>query len=151
MFLDLAYYEPQPHRRDIIRVETAEQITAFAEITANNWDPPDVQVVEFYRRVSDSLLTGKTRIDLYLCYQEGRPVAAIELCPTDAVVAGIYSLSTLADFRRRGIGTSMVTFALNRLKTLCYAGVVLAASSDALGLYQQLGFRKVTTYHEFNL
>lgn len=149
MCLDLGTYEPKTPEGAIRRVQTLEELQAFAEVTSLNWSPPDVHVLTYYKRVAPSLLSGSGGIELYCYYLEGRAVSVLELFPSDAVTAGLYNLSTLASFRGRGIGTAMMRFALNRLKELGFERAVLQASEDGVDIYKRLGFKELTRFYEF--
>ena len=73
---------------------------------------------------------------------EGKPVGETALC-CGADVAGIYDVTVLEEFRRRGIGTALVQAALRQARQLGYAAAVLAASGMGLGVYARLGFREI--------
>ncbi len=61
----------------------------------------------------------------------------------------IYGLATLPNYRGRGVGSALFSFALNQAKELEYKKVVLQASEEGIGIYQKMGFRVVTRFYEF--
>jgi ribosomal protein S18 acetylase RimI-like enzyme len=62
---------------------------------------------------------------------------------------GFYALATLENYRGKGIGSAVMTFALNKAKMLGYRNVILQASEDGIKIYQKLGFEIKTVYYEF--
>jgi GNAT superfamily N-acetyltransferase len=75
-----------------------------------------------------------------IAYYEEKPVGVGMLLCCNGT-AGIYELGTLAQARRRGIGTTLC-IALHELALeLGYPGTVLAASAMGLSVYEKLGYR----------
>ncbi len=71
--------ELSPGGLQIRRVHTAAQLQDFAQITAANWTPPDVEVLRFYELAAPALLANDAAIWLYVGYLGEVPVAAAEL------------------------------------------------------------------------
>ncbi|HEX5167862.1 MAG TPA: GNAT family N-acetyltransferase [Cyclobacteriaceae bacterium] len=78
-----------------------------------------------------------------------KTVAVIEMFPSDEATVGLYGLATRREFRGKGIGSAMMTYALNKAMTLGYENVILQASPDAIGIYKRYGFKVVTRYYEY--
>jgi GNAT superfamily N-acetyltransferase len=55
-------------------------------------------------------------------------------------------LATLADQRGKGIGSVMLTYALNLAQSLGYKNAVLQASQDGIELYKKMVFQTFTQY-----
>jgi len=73
----------------------------------------------------------------------GKPVGETAVF-TGAGVAGIYGVTVLEKFRRRGIGTALVHKALTFAREdLSLHAAVLAATGMGQGVYERLGFREV--------
>lgn len=121
----------------------------FAEVISLNWTPADHNVLKYFRETAASYLEPGNGISLALYYQDDKPVAVIELFPSDKGTLGIYGLATLASYRGKGIGSAMMDFALNRVKADQYKVAVLQASEDGINIYEQYGFRTVTDYFEY--
>lgn len=77
----------------------------------------------------------------YLGIYHGKPVVTATCFFSDGVV-GVYWVSTLTEFRGRGIGRGMMDFILKDALDAGYRVAILQASSDGLPLYQNLGFRE---------
>ena len=144
MALELATAAPGPPAPEGVEVReaaTPEDIGAFARINAENWDPPDPAVEEFYREAATRLLDGDTPQRIFVARRDGKPAAALELTLSGGV-GGIYNLSTRIDHRRRGIGAALIDRACRRAADLGLKTVVLQASSAGASLYRSLGFRE---------
>ena len=130
-------------------ITTPEQLSDYAHVIAANWTPLDKNVMAYFKLAETSLLDKHNNILLAAFYQDDKPVSVLEIFPTDGQTAGLYGLATLADYRGKGIGSALLTFALNKVKTLGFRHIALQASEDGLGIYKRLGFKIYTTYHEF--
>ena len=89
------------------------------------------------------------RNGLLIYKYKGQALGTVELFPTDDKTIGIYGLATLANHRGQGIGSALMTYALNLANDQGYQQVVLQASADGEGIYKKLGFTPYTTYFEF--
>jgi ribosomal protein S18 acetylase RimI-like enzyme len=76
----------------------------------------------------------------YLGSREGQPVAVSQLFQ-GAGVAGIYSVATVPEARRRGYGAAVTLAALRDARALGYRAAVLEASSMGFPVYERMGFR----------
>lgn len=139
---------PRPAGLEVKRVRTPEALREFARISAANWTPPDPFVLRFYELAAPALLADDCPQWLYLGELDGVPVATAEATRTrDA--AGLYNISTLTAFRRRGIGTVMTAAPLLDARADGIPLGVLQAASDGVGVYRRLGFRAYGTFTEF--
>jgi GNAT superfamily N-acetyltransferase len=152
MLLDLQAYVPAsaPHHANIRPVSALPDIMDSAGIVARNWRPPDSNVITYYARVAPAILAGNSGVFIYLYYHEASPVASIQMLLSEETTAGIYNLSTLGEYRGRGIGTALMTYALNQAQKLGCRYAVLQASEDGPGIYQRLGFEVITYYSELH-
>lgn len=151
MLLDLHQYQPTEHplHANIQLVQTEATIRDFAEVIACNWTPPDEHVRTYYRRTAGLYLEQQTEIRLAVYYEARQPGGVVELFSSGPATAGIYGLATLADFRGRGIGNALMSYALTLAKKLGYQQCILQASADGIGIYRKLGFEVATVYYEY--
>jgi GNAT superfamily N-acetyltransferase len=136
--------------KNIKKAVTSEQVQEYAQIVAQNWQPPDENLIAYYTAASQAILTPNLQASLYVYYHSGKPVAAIELFVSDKQTAGIFNLSTLVAYRGQGIGTAMITYVLNKAKQQGYSFAVLQASDDGIGIYKKIGFTTETYFYELH-
>jgi ribosomal protein S18 acetylase RimI-like enzyme len=79
---------------------------------------------------------------------EGRPVASSGLM-LGGGIAGIYSVSTAARLRGRGIGAAMTSAAMLRARELGYRVAMLGSAPKAVPLYRRIGYRRVCTVNTY--
>jgi len=87
-------------------------------------------------------------VQLFTARLDGRPVGTSVAIRTGEV-AGVYAVGTLADARRRGIGTAASWAAVGAGSAWGCDTIVLQASDMGLSLYTSIGFRTVVTYATF--
>jgi ribosomal protein S18 acetylase RimI-like enzyme len=75
----------------------------------------------------------------YLASFEGNPVATASTLFANGV-AGIYTVSTMENARRRGIGTAITLNALIQARRRGYQIAVLSSSDSGYQIYRRLGF-----------
>lgn len=88
------------------------------------------------------------RSSSYVGYVEGKPVATSTRITTGDV-AGIYFVSTLPEFRRRGYGQSMTWRAIEDGQSAGCALSYLQASEMGRPIYERMGFRFFEEYSEW--
>jgi GNAT superfamily N-acetyltransferase len=152
MILRLSDYIPiesakHPH---IHVVDNLTKLDNFSKVLAANWSPPDPHVIAYYQATADYYLNHANGSTLYTYYHDKKPIATVELFETDTDTIGIYGLATLEDARGQGIGSALMTHALNTAKERGFKQVVLQASESGIGIYKKLGFKACTTYMEFS-
>ena len=151
MVLELASYRPAVNElhHSIREIKETQEFKDYASVIAANWNPPDQHVVSYFSSGGQHLLNKSNNITSLAFYENRRPISVLEMFPSDHETTGIYGLATLENVRGRGIGSAMMTYALNRAKWMGYKYVVLQASEDGFRIYEKLGFDVVTTYHEY--
>ena len=140
--------ELSPDGLRIERVRTEEQLRAFARIVAANWTPPDPQVMRFYTRAAPVLLEPDAPLRFYVGYLGDVPVAASELTVGGGVV-GLYSICTLAAYRRRGFGGALTLRPLLDAREEGQRTGILQAAPGAVGIYARVGFAPFGEYTEY--
>lgn len=163
MYLPLAdaeLEEPAPTPGlDIRVVRDAAGVADFASVLAANWNPPDGEVLRFYRRAILALCSPGCPATLLVAYLDGQLAAAAEVYRTASGypaaggathrdVAGVYNVCTLDAFRRRGFGTAVTRAALLHARQAGCRHAVLQASGDGYRVYARLGFRDVGRFVE---
>jgi len=117
-----------------------------------NLIPNDAAAInEFYTKAAPFILDPNSRLKLFVGLYEETPAATSALFLSDNV-AGVWDVTTLQKFRRKGIGTDMTLHALKHAKDLCNCNIgVLTASADGEGVYRKIGFRKIKEFRIANV
>ncbi len=151
MLLNLDNYKPvqNTNHENAVIGNDVKLIQDYAEVVAKNWTPTDLTVLEYYSKTTSTILNSNS-VKHSIYYQENKPVSVIELFSSNDKTVGLYGLATLENYRGKGIGTALLTFALNKCKELGFSNVILQASEDGFGIYKKLGFKIYTEYYEFS-
>jgi ribosomal protein S18 acetylase RimI-like enzyme len=96
-------------------------------------------VLCYYRNVAEAALYAECPIRLFIGYESAKPVATAEVT-FGCGAAGIYSVATLEDYRRRGFATAIVSHALSAAKHEGLGLAFLQSSERNAGIYERLGF-----------
>ena len=147
-FEDYQFVENINHL-NIRQVNDEESLITYANVIAENWTPTDQNVLKYYEQTSSQYLDASNQIKLFIYYHEGEPASCVEVFPTDSETVGFYGFATLEKYRGKGIGTTLLTFALNIAKELGYKNAILQGTEDGLNIYKKFGFKDYTTYYEF--
>ncbi|MBO4405109.1 MAG: GNAT family N-acetyltransferase [Alphaproteobacteria bacterium] len=136
---------------EIELVSNAELLQDFITVY-KNLIPNDANAIEkFYKEAAPFILDPNSRLKLFVGFYEGMPVATGALFLQDNI-AGVWDVTTLPKFRRKGIGTDMTLYALKYAKDSRNYGIgVLTASSDGESIYQKIGFRKIKEFRIANV
>ena len=130
-------------------VRNGAELAAYADVNHRNWDPPDTRVTAFFAAAAGRVLRADSPF-LYVIGEApgGEIVAAGEGCLTGSTV-GLYGISTLAAWRRRGYAAAICTAILAEAATRGARVAVLQASDDGAGLYRRLGFQEIGRCTEY--
>lgn len=140
--------QPSPGGLEIQRVSTSDQLEDFARIIGATQGSPDPHVLRFYDLAAPTLLSGESPLWLYVGYLEEVPVATAEVT-LGGGVAGLYNVSTLPAYRRRGYGTAITLRPLLDARAQGYRAAILQASAEGVSIYTRLGFEpfgQITEY-----
>jgi GNAT superfamily N-acetyltransferase len=122
--------------------------TWFATLLQSFGATPDEQTLEaaatVYTYLSNDSLSGW---HLYLARLGSRPVGtgALHLGST----AGLYSVGTIAEARRWGVGTALTTRALTDANSAGQGIATLTASGLGARLYRAIGFKEYCRFREY--
>ncbi|MGH2972078.1 MAG: GNAT family N-acetyltransferase [Gaiellaceae bacterium] len=121
--------------------DLAERVAIHREV----WDPSRVTEVS-YASVMASW-PYRASLDCVVEAADGRFAAYALAWPDDANRVGLFEpVGTRAEFRRRGLGTAVCTFALQRLhEEGLREAIVLCETEEACALYESVGFRRHAT------
>jgi ribosomal protein S18 acetylase RimI-like enzyme len=132
-------------------VDNAKRVGDFIRIY-QELIPHDASAIEmFFERASEHILNPESLLKLFVGYFQDQPTATSALF-IDENTAGVWDVTTLSKFRRRGIGTDMTLAALfYAFDNFGRRAGVLTASKDGEPVYLKIGFQKVKDFHVFNI
>ena len=133
---------PEPLR--IERVRRGAQLEAFARVAA----PGDAEAVRFYRQTAAAALAPDCPLRFYVGLIGDHAVATSEVTLT-GTIAGIYNVSTLPEYRRRGFGTAMTARPLLEARSDGAERAILQATAAGASIYRRIGFRPYGTLTEY--
>lgn len=145
--LDLSKELPtqqEPVHIKIKKVESIKDLQAFTSLAAVFALTP--KATQQWLDLNIALLQKNKQINFLAFYHE-IPVGTVTLA-TEGPYVSIWNLVTLAEYRKRGIGTALVQAALQEAKSLkCdHAMAILMPKGMASGIFAKLGFKDVIEF-----
>lgn len=153
MTLDLAKAPadvPLPAGTTIRKVETPDDLAAFAGVLAGLADPPDESVRSFFERAGEVVLQPGCPMRFFVAEVEGVPAAVSELF-LGGGVAGVHMVATADAYRRRGLGMALTWRALDEGRRAGFEVGALQASQEGQPVYEKLGFTACGVFVEYAL
>jgi GNAT superfamily N-acetyltransferase len=135
-----------PPQFSVIPVQDWEMLRTWADVFMVGFGLPEAWRADFYTLTADLGLDLPIRN--YLGYLGDRPVATAVLFLA-AGVAGVYSVSTVPEARRKGIGAAMTLAALRDAREMGYRIGILQSSLLGFHVYERLGFRHLCNLDNF--
>jgi ribosomal protein S18 acetylase RimI-like enzyme len=118
---------------DIFLVQDEKDLFCWCEV---------VSKVLFANKIIDSKLFGSNKeMDLVMAKIEDEVIATSLVFYDNQNVAGIYMVSVLPEYRRRGIGELLMNFSLKIALQKRVSEVVLQSTNAGLELYKKMGFQ----------
>jgi ribosomal protein S18 acetylase RimI-like enzyme len=142
-----------PSNLVVRRVRSVRELTDFSHLFAANWDPPDQSAVIFYEHAGSVLLNEDCAMKLFIGYLDGQAVSGSELFVSQGErgekVAGLYSMATRREFRRRGIGSVLAWTGAREAQREGISTMTSQSSDEGKGVYTRLGFRACCHFTEY--
>ena len=137
MAVDLALLgsAPEVSGLELRRVVTNEDYERWKETVAAGFKLP-LNVAQLFQKPKDD------SVRFYTALLDGQPVGTTAMVIVNGV-PGIYCVSTLPEFRRRGIGAVLTTLPLLDARAEGYQMATLQSSVMGYPIYTKLGFREV--------
>lgn len=129
----------------IVTIHTEEELRAFKQVFVSEYNLPEELANAFTGAFT---FDPDGRMRYFLAYLNDVPVGTA-LTFTTGDVSGIYTVATLKEFRRRGIGRALVGHVLQDMQDAGSKLAVLQASTMGQTIYRQHGFEEELTIHLF--
>lgn len=131
--------ETIPSHLRIKTISTKEDLKVFSTIAGLGMNPA---TIEQFQTLNAAGMKYREQVH-FLALLDGIPVGTATLS-TSHSSAGIWSLATLPEYRKRGVGTALVSAAMAEAKKLEYNQVmaILMPKGMAWGIFTKLGFKE---------
>lgn len=153
MALPLNRWTPEgntPEGLRIVPVRTAAELSAYADVLAANWNPPDEDVKRLYKAAEQVLFQEVAPMRLFVGFAGEVPVVSGELFLSEGGnTAGLHMISTREAFRRRGFGGAMTAALLQAGQGAGASLAVLQASDEGEPVYRRQGFEQCGLFVEY--
>lgn len=145
MVLNLEEYQIEAYPANIqaVKVNTPEELNRWAQVASKSFSTVVKELEAFF----DPLIKIAGVVP-FLIYDDGVPTST-SLVYCDNHIAGIYSMSTLEQFRRKGLGRIALQACLDEAKKSRITVAVLYSSSMGLPLYKKSGFQITQVLQEY--
>jgi GNAT superfamily N-acetyltransferase len=129
------------------RAENRSDLEAASQIRRSIFDlPPDTIFSYFEDMASDWLRNEQVR--LYLACSKDGPPASIGALILGEGYPGVYVMTTLPEWERKGLGSAILDRILRDAENNGHAMIFLTASAKGFPLYQKFGFEHLFDYQE---
>lgn len=131
------------------KVNSLLQLKDFSEVIVKIGGNSEV-FSKIYSKLPSVLYQSAACFEMYVGYLNNAPVVT-GILVLHANVGGIYYIATVPDQRKKGYGTAMMEYLIQRAKDQEYHMATLQASGEGKMLYQRLGFKEVCTFKEYSM
>ncbi len=131
---------------EIRHVDSAQILRDFRAVGSTSFHVPPA----WFAEVFDEGFGARAPFACIVGYREGVPVATAASVPSSGAI-GLYNIATAPEYRERGYAEAITRHAVeSALRENGAAQLVLQSTSQALTLYERMGFRAVTRISAFN-
>ena len=141
LLADLGVLPLQEPAAIVRRVENQEDLALWQEVTFAGFDFSQGDRTSYDRFAGAFSLGPDSSQKAFLAFDGGRPVAASLLFLANQA-AGLYFITTLGEYRRRGIGRELVLATMRHARAAGARYASLQSSPDGLTVYEQAGFKE---------
>lgn len=125
----------------IRQVGNQKELALWKEVTFAGFDFPKGDRTSYDRFTGAFSLDPGSSQKAFLAFDGGKPVAA-SLLFLAGNAAGLYFITTLGEYRRRGIGRELVLATLEHARAAGARFASLQSSPDGLRVYEKAGFKE---------
>ncbi|OGP90972.1 MAG: hypothetical protein A2031_04410 [Deltaproteobacteria bacterium RBG_19FT_COMBO_43_11] len=138
---NLAIEEKIPNNIQISPVKDKKDLLIWEDISFRGFEMHQRARAQYGAFVSFFDLGNQSLQKFFLAYWDGKPVAT-SLLFTHNNTAGIYYVSTLPDYRNKGLGLLITQAAMQAAKESGFKNVILQASPLGAKVYIRAGFKE---------
>jgi len=132
------------------RVENKNDLELWRDVSFSGFEFPAETRRQYEHFTKSFDLHPDCPHQLLLAFANDRPVATSILFLTGKA-AGIYFVTTLAEYRKKGIGLALTQATLQRAKEAGVRHATLQSSPDGLHVYEKAGFKEYCRADIFSL
>jgi GNAT superfamily N-acetyltransferase len=133
-----------PNGVEICPVQSQQDQADWLNIFMEGFDEPELARPDVELILAGSLNQTESTYEYFLARWEGKPCSISTLFCTEHA-AGIYSVTTLPEYRGRGLGTALTVTAMKSARAAGYSEAMLFATPSGYLVYKRLGFETVST------
>ena len=133
--------DPRDTSLHIMQISNKEELFLWEEISFTGFDFPTETRQQYHQFVGTFNLSPDSPQKFFLACLNGKPVAT-SLLFLHENAGGLYFVSTLAEYRKKGIGLDLTLATMRRAKQAGARFATLQSSPDGLRVYQQAGFKE---------
>ncbi len=142
--------DPRDASLTIMQVTNREELFLWEKVSFSGFDFPSKTRQQYNQFVGTFNLLPDSPQKFFLAWWNGKPVAT-SLLFLHKKAAGIYFVSTLAEYRKKGIGLALTDETMRRAKHAGARFATLQSSLDGLHVYQQAGFKEYCRVDVYSL
>lgn len=132
------------------RVRNQEDLNIWKDVSFAGFDFPAETSGQYHRFVNTFDLRADSPQRFFLAYANGQPLATSLLFLTQNT-AGIYFVTTLAEYRKKGIGLELTQAMMRYAKISGARYATLQSSPDGLRVYQKAKFKEYCRVDVYSL
>jgi predicted GNAT family acetyltransferase len=144
MAMDLSHLSPDftiPEFLTITRVKSKDELKLWCDVCKLGYPVTDADAEAFLSSFGCVGFDPNAPFQSYVGWVDGKPVATSTGYFAKDGIVGIYCVSTLEEYRGRGIARAMTAFPMLEAKKRGYSGAVLHSTNIGHGVYQNIGFQ----------
>ena len=151
MYLDLEELEDEAQTDiEIKEVDSQDLLYQWAKVIVEGWWSGTKAKIDSLYQMYRNFYQDTENFRVYVALIDGKVVGSAMAYFGEEVV-GLYLISTLPEYRKRGIGRELTTRPLRDAREKGCTGAVLQATKEGEKLYSKIGFEEVFNYQIYFL
>lgn len=145
MAAELTTQSSRPSGNTAITIHTVtspSDLAVWEDVSFGGFEFPTETRKQYTRFTGSFNLAANSPQKFFMAFYEGKPVGT-SLLFLHKNMAGLYFITTLADFRKKGIGLNLTLATLHFAASAGARYATLQSSPDGFRIYQQAGFREI--------